>query len=322
MGYNRRRHGGKRRLEGAVRTATASREYKDRLFGFIFGSPGNEAWTLSLYNAVGGTSYEDPSAVEINTIREALYLGMHNDVSFLIADEVSVYEQQSTYNPNMPLRMLQYLGNLYQRHVDEGRFNKFGSSLIPLPAPRFVVFYNGERERPDEEVLRLSDAFPPGAKSDAEVCVRAVNVNWERSQALLRACRPLGEYAWLVAEIRSRSATDRDADLGLVIDRAIAAMPGDFEIKPFLTAHQAEVRGMLLTEYDEAKAMELFREDGRREGRREGRLEGRREGRREGAIETLRSLVSGGLLSVSDAAMQAGMSVAEFERITKELAAR
>ena len=210
----------------------------------------------------------------------------------------------------MPLRMLQYLGNLYQRHVDEGRFNKFGSSLIPLPAPRFVVFYNGERERPDEEVLRLSDAFPPGAKSDAEVCVRAVNVNWERSQALLRACRPLGEYAWLVAEIRSRSATDRDADLGLVIDRAIAAMPGDFEIKPFLTAHQAEVRGMLLTEYDEAKAMELFREDGRREGRREG------------AIETLRSLVSGGLLSVSDAAMQAGMSVAEFERITKELAAR
>ena len=235
---------------------------------------------------------------------------MHNDVSFLVAGEISLYEQQSTFNPNMPMRMLQYLGNLYQRHVDEKKLNKFGSSLIPLPAPRFVVFYNGVRDRPDEEVLRLSDAFPPGAKSDVEVSVRAVNVNQGHSQELLEACRPLGEYAWLVAEVRRRSIANHDADLGLVIDQTIMAMPDGFEIKPFLTAHQAEVRGMLLTEYDEAKAMELFREDGRREGRREG------------AIDTLRSLVSNGLLSVSDAAKQAGMSVSEFEQASKELAVR
>ena len=87
-------------------------QYKDRLFNFIFGSEENKAWTLSLYNAVNGSSYTDPTAIEINTIKEVMYLGMHNDVSFLIADNMNLYEQQSTYNPNMPLRFLQYAGNL------------------------------------------------------------------------------------------------------------------------------------------------------------------------------------------------------------------
>lgn len=286
---------------------SGNEKYKDRLFNFLFGSEENRAWTLSLYNAVNGSSYDDPSQIEFTTIREVMYLGMRNDVSFLVAGEMSLYEQQSTYNPNMPLRMLQYLGNLYQRYVDENMLNKYGSTLIPLPVPRFVVFYNGERSRPDEEILRLSDAFPSGAKSDVDVRVRAINVNRGHSGELLAACAPLNEYAWLVAEVRARRAAEPDADLGHIIDRAIASMPEDFEIRPFLAANQAEVRGMLLTEYDEARTMELFREDGRREGRREGRL------------GTLRSLVEGGLLSVSDAAGQAGMTVPEFERAVSGL---
>lgn len=280
-------------------------EYKDRLFNFLFGSEENRNWTLSLYNAVNGSSYDDPSQIRFTTIREVMYLGMHNDVSFLVAGEMSLYEQQSTYNPNMPLRMLQYLGNLYQRHVDEHMLNKYGSSLIPLPVPKLVVFYNGKRKRPDEEILRLSDAFPAGSDADVEVRVRAININRGHSRKLLDTCGPLSEYAWLVAEVRERHAADPDAELGIVIDRTIATMPRDFEIRPFLTAHQAEVRGMLLTEYDEARAMELFREDGRREG----------------ALEALGSLVKSGLISVADAAAQAGMTVPEFERAASELAA-
>ncbi len=153
------------------------------------------------------------------------------------------------------------------------------------------------------------------AEADVEVRVRAVNVNWGRSAALLKACRPLREYAWLVAKVRELRAADPGADLGLVIDRAIASMPDEFEIKPFLTAHQAEVRGMLLTEYDEAKATELFREDGRREGMREGM----REGLREGTLGTLYALVRRGLIAASDAAEQAGMTVPEFEQAVSEL---
>ena len=87
-----------------------SREYKDRLFNFLFGAEENKEWTLSLYNAVNRSAYTDASQIKITTIREVMYLSMHNDVSFLISDEVNLYEQQSTFNPNMPLRQLQYAG--------------------------------------------------------------------------------------------------------------------------------------------------------------------------------------------------------------------
>ena len=99
-------------------------QYKDRLFNFLFGSEENRAWALSLYNAVNGSDYTDPEAIQITTIKEVMYLGMHNDVSFLIAGDMVLYEQQSTYNPNMPLRLLQYAGNLYEKYVKENKLNK------------------------------------------------------------------------------------------------------------------------------------------------------------------------------------------------------
>ena len=109
--------------------------YKDRLFNFLFGSEENKAWTLSLYNAVNGSDYTDPSAIEITTIKEVMYLSMHNDVSFLIMEKMNLYEQQASYNPNMPLRMLQYAGNLFEKYIKQRKLNKYGSSLIRLPVP-------------------------------------------------------------------------------------------------------------------------------------------------------------------------------------------
>ncbi|MBR3318027.1 MAG: hypothetical protein IKG21_09460 [Atopobiaceae bacterium] len=249
---------------------SAQREYRDRLFTFIFGSKEHRDWTLSLYNAVNNTHYTEPERIAITTIREVLYLGMHNDVSFLVANGMSLYEQQSTYCPNMPLRMLQYAGNLYERHVHERHMNKYGHKLLSLPAPKLVVFYNGQSEAAEEEVLRLSDSFPEGARADIEVRVRMININPGMGEQIKAACVPLREYTWLVEEIRRNA---EDVDVLLAIDKALAAMPADFEILPYLLAHKAEVRDMLLTEYDEAEAMELFREEGREEGRDQTILE-------------------------------------------------
>ena len=151
--------------------AVDNTQYKDRLFNFLFGSEENKAWTLSLYNAVNGSNYTDPDAIEITTIKEIMDLGMHNDVSFLIAEDMALYEQQSTYNPNMPLRMLQYAGNLYEKYVKENKLNKYGSELLSLPVPKLVVFYNGTTDQPDEKILRLSESFPDGANADIEVKV-------------------------------------------------------------------------------------------------------------------------------------------------------
>ena len=258
-------------------------QYKDRLFNFLFGSEENKAWTLSLYNAVNGSAYTDPSVIEITTIREVMYLGMHNDVSFLIADAMTLYEQQSTYNPNIPLRLLQYAGNLYEKFVKERKLNKYGSELLKLPVPKLVVFYNGRKDQPDEKMLYLSDSFPKGAESDIEVRVRMLNVNFGRNQELLNACKPLREYAWLVEEVRKNNTSHDETGMSSAIDKAINEMPNDFVIKPFLEAHRAEVKGMLLTEYNEAEQMELFKEDGRREGLAEGQ--------EKTLVESIRSLM-------------------------------
>ena len=278
--------------------ATDNVQYKDRLFNFLFGSEENKEWTLSLYNAVNGSHYTDPSMIKITTIREVMYLGMHNDVSFLISNEMNLYEQQSTYNPNMPVRLLQYAGNLYERYFKENSLNKYGARLLQLPVPKLVVFYNGKKEQPDEMILKLSDSFPEGSDADIEVKVRMLNVNVGRNTLLLDACKSLGEYSWLVDEIRRNNTTNDEDGMSSAVDRAISDMPDSFVIKSFLELHRTEVKGMLLTEYNEAEAMELFRE----------------EGRAEGVIDTLISLVQKGLLSIKDAAAQLGITEAAFQQ--------
>ena len=117
-----------------------NREYKDRLFIFIFGREENKEWTLSLFNAVNGSDYDDPSLIEFNTLRDFLYMGMKNDVSFVVSDQLNLYEHQSSYNPNMPLRMLEYTGRLYSSIAEDEDANEYGTLLIDLPVPKLVVF--------------------------------------------------------------------------------------------------------------------------------------------------------------------------------------
>lgn len=272
---------------------TGNNQFRDRLFNFVFGSEEHRDWTLSLYNAVNGSRYSDPSVIEFTTIRETLYLGMRNDVSFLISSLLNLYEQQSTYNPNMPVRLLQYAGNMYEQFIVINKKNKYGKTLITLPVPKLVVFYNGPDERPEEETLNLSDAFPKELReaSDIHVRVRMLNVNMGKNNDLMADCKPLAEYAWIVDTIRKNEALlkdtiEREKVLDVAIDRTIDAIPDDFVTKTYLEAHRAEVKGMLLTEYNEAKAMELFREEGRAEGRKEGRKEGRAQG-----MNTLSALI-------------------------------
>ena len=232
---------------------------------------------------MNGSVKESDSAENMQTLAKGAkvakgseeYLGMHNDVSFLISNEMNPYEQQSTYNPNMPVRLLQYAGNLYEKYFKDNSLYKYGGRLLQLPVPLLVVFYNGKKEQPDEMILKLSDSFPEGSDADIEVKVRMLNVNVGRNRLLLEACKPLS-----------------------------------FVIKSFLELHRTEVKGMLLTEYNEAEAMELFRE----EGRAEGRAEGLAEGRAEGIIDTLISLVQNGLLSIKDAAAQLGITEVAFQQ--------
>ncbi len=245
---------------------------KDRLFRLIFGREENREWTLSLYNAVNGSSYTDPEAIRVTTIEDALYMSMKNDLSFLIADTMNFYEHQSTVNPNMAVRMLIYAGMVYSKYVEDAgnRINLYSRRQQMLPVPKLVCFYNGLQEQPDRTVLELKSAFPAEAEADISVRVTMLNINYGRNQELLNACEPLKEYAQFVADFRQGQSEGLDEEAA--VTGAINRLPEGSKLRRFLMSNKAEVKRMCITEYDEARTMELFKEEYMEEGRKEEKL--------------------------------------------------
>ena len=270
-----------------------NRQYRDRLFKFIFGNPEHKEWTLSLYNAVNGTNYTNPEDIQLTTLDDAVYMNMKNDTSFLITEIMNFWEQQSSFNPNMPMRILIYAGMIYAKYVE-------------VTEDYHICFYNGKDDKEDKVILKLSDSFPEGSESDIEVKVTMINVNYGHNKDLMKDCKPLKEYSWFVDRVRFNQKAI--GNLEKAVDATLAEMPDDFMIKPFLLNNQAEVKRMCITEYNEEKVFAQQRE--------EGRAEGKAEGRQEGALEMLIGLVKDGMLSLNDAAKRVNMTVDEFKNKT------
>lgn len=237
-------------------------EHKDRVFKFLFGNPENKAWTLALYNAINDTNYANPNDIQFNTIEDAIYLGMKNDVSFIIMNELSLWEHQSTFNPNLPMRIFLYAAKLYEKYIANSDYYPYSSTLQKVPSPKCVCFYNGTAEQPERQILKLSDAFD--YEGDIEVCVTMLNINYGKNKKLMETCKPLNEYAWLVDKIRTYQKNKQNLDGA--VELALAEMPDDFIIKKFLLSNKAEVKGMFLTEYNQEKVLEQERKDSFQQG--------------------------------------------------------
>ena len=134
-----------------------NREYKDRLFRMIFGAEENKHYLLSLYNAINHTSYTKKEDIEITTLEDVIYVKMKNDVSFLLDSQLSLYEHQSSYNPNMPLRGMMYFSHLYLQILSKQKRDIYSNSLVKIPTPRYIVFYNGDEKEEEYIELKLSD---------------------------------------------------------------------------------------------------------------------------------------------------------------------
>ena len=232
-------------------------EHKDRLFKFLFGNPENRLWTLNLYNAINNSKYDDPENIQFNTIEEAVYLGMKNDVSFIVMSELNLWEHQSTYNPNMPMRFFIYAAKLYEKYIASSEYYPYSSTIQPAPKPKCIFFYNGTTSQPERKELRLSEAF--GSEADIEVKVTMLNINYGMNSELMKACKPLEEYSWLVDTVRHYQTIKKDIEQA--VDVAISEMPDDFIIKKFLIANKAEVKGMFLTEWDQEKVLAQERKE-------------------------------------------------------------
>ncbi|MCR4686023.1 MAG: hypothetical protein K5659_00450 [Lachnospiraceae bacterium] len=265
-------------------------KHKDRLFNFVFGRSENREWTLSLYNAVNNSHYTDASLIEFNTLENVLYLKMRNDTSFLIKGTLNLYEHQSTYNPNMPLRQLDYLVKLFSSYIDKYNENIYGTSLITLPTPKLIVFYNGESEQAEETILKLSDSFDEKTRNqaDIEVTVKMLNINYGHNKELMKACQPLKEYAWFVDNVRKK-CNDKYT-IEEAVDQSIDDMPDSFELKNFLSSQRTEVKGMLETEYNEEKIRRLFVAEERRNTERERQRADAEKARADAAEEEIKLL--------------------------------
>lgn len=253
------------------------RNHKDTLFRMIFGTREN---LLSLYNAVNHSHYTDASELEIVTLKNAVYMNMKNDQAFLLDMQLNLYEHQSTWNPNMPLRFLMYVAKEYQMLVRNQTL--YASALVKVPTPHFVVFYNGETEQEAETILRLSHSFQQKTdKPELELMVRVLNINLDKKQEVLEACQLLKEYMLLVNKIRRY--TDEYKDINQAVEQAVTECIEENILADFLRKNRAEAIEMCIFEYDDKREKELIRKAEYAEGMKEGERIGREAGKKEEA---------------------------------------
>ena len=251
-----------------VNDLTVNRKYKDSLFRSIFKGDNERSkrWLLSLYNALRGSNYEDTSQLEITTMADVIYISIKNDLSFLINDEMNLFEHQSTVNPNMPIRGLMYFSRLYQNFLSKKEYDIYGGTLIKLPEPKYVVFYNGKTNLPDIVKYRLSDAF--ATKDDTnefEWTATVININKNHNINLQKNCKALYDYSEFIARIRENMEGENSMQpLDAVNEAMDYAVEHDF-LDGFFKEERNKIMYDILTQFDKEKYDRTRRYEGRQE---------------------------------------------------------
>lgn len=231
---------------------TANRKYKDTVFRMLFSDRKN---LLSLYNAVNGSAYEDEAALEIVTLENAIYMGMKNDLAFIVDTGLFLYEHQSTYTPNMPLRDLFYISAEYQKFVNHRSL--YSSVIQKIPASNFIVFYNGTEKKEDSWINYLSEAYQNlSGEPNLELKVLTLNINEGHNGELMEQCQILREYAQYVAKVREYA---RETELDVAVEQAVNDCIQNNILTEFLRKNKSEVIAMSIFEYDKEEEEKKLR---------------------------------------------------------------
>jgi len=252
----------------------ANRKHKNSVFSFLFSNPD---LLRELYSAIEGVTIPPNIPIDINTLSNVLFISQINDISFLIDNRLVVLiEHQSTINGNIPLRLLEYVGRIYEKIIDYE--NKYQKNMIKIPKPEFIVLYNGKDEYPDHSELKLSDAFMnvDGLKQNAidnlplELIVQVYNINQGCNPEILKKCKTLDNYSFFVDKIREYLNTGKSLEesIKLVINYCIK---NDI-LKNFLKENASEVMNMLFGEYDRDTDIAVNRREAWEEGMKSEKL--------------------------------------------------
>ena len=249
-------------------SVTINRTYKDRLFKIIFE---DKKELLSLYNALTGKNYQNPDELEINTIDDVIYMHLKNDMSFILDDWQNLFEQQSTFNPNQPLRGFFYFADLYKVKY----FGKkiYSTRLLKIPTPQYIVFYNGTTNMPDKKELRLSDAFQqPTTQPDIEVVAHMLNINYGHNKELMERCQKLKEYAQFIDIIRHYLRENKQWSNEQAISKAIDDCIQNNILRDILQKERLRVMASILSEFDEVGYKEMIQDEAIEDGEIRGSI--------------------------------------------------
>ena len=280
-----------------------NRRYKDSVFVDFFSEDRTaKANFLALYNALHGTDYQSTAILKNIRLKQVLYMSFANDVSYLVDNKIIVLaEHQSTINPNMPIRCLEYIARLYEQFYKSKE--KYSRKQLAIPTPEFYVFYNGKEPYRGDSLLKLSDSFTQTHDEYAlELSVKVVNINYDKASEILKLCKPLEQYSLFVDAVRRNIAVDKEHGF----EKAIKECIQNDILREYLQRKSKEVLNMLIGEYDYDTDIAVQREESFDMGRLEGSLQAK--------LETAR-LMKQANCEIPFIAKMTGLTQAEVESI-------
>ena len=260
-----------RRISMAEKKDNVAVKYKDNVFCMLYRDKRN---LLDLYNALNNSHHTNVDELEVTTLNGGSYMKYKNDASFLLTMNLYMFEQQSSKNPNMPLRFLHYLSDVYRNMYSNDILHR--RSMIKLPVPHFVTFYNGlEKWIETDEVIKLSDMFElPVDKPEIEIEVRVININGDAD--ILKRCKTLHDYMTFVNKVRHKTDVDK-LDIRTAVIKAIDECIEEGILVDFFEEHREEVVEVSIYDYDEEKTRKTLFEEAKEMCRDEVKAEVRKE---------------------------------------------
>ena len=317
---------------GAVRQSTEIRQYKDNVFCLLYRDKNN---LLDLYNGLNDTNYTNVGDLTVTTLKGGVYMKYKNDASFVFGQDLYMFEQQSSRNPNMPLRFLHYLSDVYRQMYTNSDLHR--STMLKIPVPHFVTFYNGKQPLEAESILRLSDMYEKKMDCpELELMVRVININTANnagnksrtfnsnindnsannsnmhtySSEFLSKCETLKDYMTFVNKVRVKTDVEK-IDIRTAVTEAVDECIAENVLSEFFRNHREEVITVSIYEYDEEGHLEIVKEEGRQLGIAEGRQLGLDEGKQIGLTEGLNKGINAFIKLCKD------MNLSDDDTITK-----
>ena len=227
-------------------------KFKDNVFCMLYRDKKN---LLELYNALNNSAYTNVDDLQVTTLNGGSYMKYKNDASFLLCMSLYMFEQQASKNPNMPLRFLHYVSDVFRELFSNSMLHR--RSMIKIPVPHFVTFYNGlEKWVEDEDEIRLSDMYEiPTDNPELELKVRVININ--EDVHILNKCKTLRDYMTFVNKVRFKMGVEGD-DVRIAVTEAMDECIDEDILVDFFEQHREEVVEVSIYDYDEEEVRKVL----------------------------------------------------------------